>query len=257
MKELIFLGTGSSTGVPVIGCDCRVCHSDDVRDNRTRVSLYLKGERTHILFDASPDLRMQAIKHDVRHVDALFLTHAHNDHVAGIDELRIFNFIQKKSIPVYGDRDTLNDVKIRFGYIFDGVQKGGGIPHLDLNILEDYGEVQIGEFKISSVRVQHGSNRINGYIIDDHLAFVTDCNGIPEKTMEILKKRDSVIMDAVRIKRHPTHYTFDQARDALREIRPNVSYFIHMNHDYSHSDLERIYGEEVVIPYDGMRIRLP
>lgn len=256
MKTLTFFGTGSSTGIPVISCNCPVCRSDDPRDKRYRITAHLESETTSILIDVSPDIRQQAIENKLERIDGILMTHAHYDHVSGIDELRIYNFLQQGPITTYGNENTLNDIRTRFPYIFIPTQEGGGKPALDLSPLKSYEPIMIGDFKITPLPVIHGKMEIFGYLVDDRLAFITDCSRIPEQTMERLTGLHTIILDAVRIKPHPTHFSFDEAYETIEKCKPERGYFIHMNHDIGHQELEKKYGPLVTIPHDGLRIEI-
>lgn len=255
MKQLLFLGTGSSTGVPIITCECHVCKSDDLRDKRSRVSLLLESSTTSVVIDISPDFRSQAISNNLQRLDAILITHSHNDHIAGLDDVRIFNFRQKSTIPLYSSPDFLSDIGNRFRYIFTETQAGGGKPDLKLTQTEFFETFRIGDFAFTPIPLMHGSLEINGFIIDEQTAYLTDVSRIPEKTKERIRGIKRIILGAVRDRSHPTHFSFDEAAKELDNLKPEEGWFIHMTHDLNHRDLEnRFYP--VKIPYDGLQINL-
>ncbi len=251
MKRIEFLGTGTSTGVPVIRCSCPVCTSEDPADRRLRSSLFLQGRYTRLLVDTSPDFREQALRSSLEGIDFVFVTHSHNDHVAGLDDLRIFNFIQKREIPLYSDRQTLRAIRTRFPYIFQKTQTGGGKPKLELREIRFFEEVTVGEFTLMSVPVRHGDLTINGYVIDGSVAYLTDCSGIPPETEKILRNVPTVILGAVKDRPHPTHFSFEEAREALERIGCERAFFTHISQDLSHRELTERYGPRITIPADG------
>ncbi len=252
MKQIYFLGTGSSTGVPILTCKCKVCKSEDKRDKRMRPSLYLKGEKECVLIDISADFHWQALYNDIQRIDAVFLTHAHHDHIAGIDEIRIYNYKQGGAIPFYANNDTLVEVKERFSYIFKKTQEGGGKPQINLFNLSPFDTIELEEFKIKAVKIHHGEIIINGYIINDKLAYLTDCSFIPQKTFEIIKNIDVLILGAIRVKPHSTHFNFEQALEQITKINPKTAYITHMTHDLTHIALEDFFKGKVKIPHDGL-----
>jgi phosphoribosyl 1,2-cyclic phosphate phosphodiesterase len=209
-----------------------------------------------VVIDTSADFRNQMLKLDVRRLDAVVLTHAHNDHISGIDDVRMFNYIQKFEMPVYGSHKTLGELKERFAYIFKKTQEGGGKPKLKLIPIEPGNEIQFKNFHLTVVELHHGEVLVNGYIINNRLAYLTDCNFIPEQTMEKIKGLEKVIIGAIRGFKHSTHFSFSEAVEQIRIIAPQKAYFTHLTHELLHTELENEFSPEITIPYDGYRIPL-
>lgn len=253
MIKITILGCGTSTGVPMIGCDCKVCRSGDFRNNRTRASIILSLGQANILIDTSTDLRQQALKADLRHIDAVLFTHAHADHVHGIDELRSFNFIQKKPIPCYGDVCTLDRIKRMFAYIFRQHHSGGGVPKLEMN--EFSSPTSIAGLTITPIKVLHGDLPILGYRFADS-AYVTDCSCIPDDSMEKLLGLDLLILGALRYKHHSTHFNIDQALAVVNELKPKKAIFTHLSHDIDFSAASSNMPQGVSFAYDGLTIEV-
>ncbi|MBI5177982.1 MAG: MBL fold metallo-hydrolase [Nitrospinae bacterium] len=252
--KILFLGTGTSTGVPMIGCHCRVCSSTDVRDNRLRTSALISWQdgpiERNVLIDASTDLRAQALRHGLERIDAVLFTHAHADHVHGIDELRSFNFIQHEEIPCYGPPDTLEKLRRRFDYIFaETAYEGGGKPKLSLHPVEPPFEL-FGK-TVEPLPVKHGSSDVFGYRFGP-LAYVTDCNAIPPATMEKMRGLRLLVMGAVQRKPHSTHFGVDEAVAAIRSAGAKKGYLTHMNHDILHSEVSAALPSGVSLAYDGL-----
>ncbi|MBI5816279.1 MAG: MBL fold metallo-hydrolase [Nitrospinae bacterium] len=254
MANLTFLGTGTSTGIPMIGCDCPVCASSDTRDKRLRASIWVQGEGASVLVDTSTDLRAQALRAGIRRLDAVIYTHHHADHVHGIDELRSFNFLQKEPVACYGNRETLERIMRMFGYIFDDHPgKGGGKPKLALNVIE--GEICVGSLKITPVPVFHGEMEIYGYRIGS-AAYVTDCSKIPPASMKLLKGVDTLILGALGLKSHDTHFTVEKALGAIKKLAPRRAYLTHLNHNIGHKELSRSLPDNVKLAYDGLEVEI-
>ena len=251
--KVLFLGTGTSHGVPMIGCECAVCRSTDPRDTRLRPSIYLECEDgMRVLVDTTPDLRQQALRHSLTKVDAVLYTHSHADHVLGLDEVRRYNHMTRAAMPLYGDAATLADIRRIFSYVFDPVaQKGGGVPHLHLNTI--VGPFCLGRTEIRPLKVLHGGRPVTAFRIGG-FAYLTDCNEIPEETMAQLEGLEVLVLDALRRKRHPTHFTLDEAVGIARRLGARQTLFTHCCHDLGHAETCRSLPEGMALAYDGQRI---
>jgi len=246
-----FLGTGTSHGVPMIGCDCGVCRSTDPRDARTRPSIVLDlDDGLRVLVDTTPDLRAQALRYDLRRIDAILFTHSHADHLMGLDEVRRYNMLSKSPMPVYGDAATLRDVRRTFAYIFDSdAPKGGGVP--DLRLFPMAGAFCLGRQEVQPVPIRHGPWNILGFRFGG-LAYLTDCNGIPEESMALLEGLDCLVLDALRRKPHPTHFTLEQAIVMARRIGARRTLFTHIAHDLAHEETCASLPAGMALAYDGL-----
>jgi phosphoribosyl 1,2-cyclic phosphate phosphodiesterase len=252
--RVVFLGTGTSHGVPMIGCDCGTCRSDDPRDRRLRPSVLITlADGTSVLVDASPDLRAQALACGVRHVDAILFTHAHADHVLGLDDVRRFNVLQGRSIPCYGDRRTIDEVRRTFAYIFNPDPVGGGVPRIALFPLA--GEFTLGRETIVPVPIIHGAREIFGYRIGP-FAYLTDCNAIPEASWPLLDGVRLLVVDALRDRPHPTHFTVAQALDVVARIGPERAWLTHICHDLAHVVTSARLPDGVELAYDGLEVEI-
>ncbi len=253
--NILFLGTGTSTGVPSLCCTCSVCQSSHPKNKRLRSSVLLQNEGTNILIDTSTDLRQQCLTHQIRSIDHVLYTHHHADHVHGIDELRCFNYFNKMDIPCYGNKSTLEQIQKNFSYIFNGVKpEGGGIPQLTLNELNG-DDLFLGGMCITPLDIIHGSLTITGYKVGK-AAYITDCNGIPESTLEKIQGLDLLILNALGFKPHPTHFCLSQALEAIEMIRPGRAILTHINHQFDHEAVGKDLPENVSLAYDGLRIEL-
>jgi phosphoribosyl 1,2-cyclic phosphate phosphodiesterase len=249
--KVTFLGTGTSHGVPMIGCDCATCLSDDPRDKRWRPSVFVEtGGGDAILIDAGPDLRAQALRFGVRRVDAVVFTHGHADHILGLDEIRRFNALQQRPMPLYGDPATLSDIERMFSYVFDpATPRGGGLPDLQLHRVD--GPFRVGARAIVPVPIFHGARPILGFRIGD-FAYLTDCSRIPDESWRLLEGLDALVLDALRDRPHPTHYTLDQAVEAATRIAPRRTWFTHMCHDLPHAATCRRLPAGMALAHDGL-----
>jgi phosphoribosyl 1,2-cyclic phosphate phosphodiesterase len=249
--RVVFLGTGTSHGVPMIGCDCAVCRSDDPRDNRCRPSIYLElDDGLRVLVDTTPDLRAQALRFGIRRVDAVLFTHSHADHVMGLDETRRFNAIGRAPVPVYGDGRTLGDLRRTFSYIFDrDAYKGGGVP--DLRLWTIGGRFCLGRQEVVPVSLLHGGRPILGFRVG-RFAYLTDCNAIPVASYALLEGLDDLVLDALRRRPHPTHFSLDEAVREAGRIGARRTWFTHIAHDLGHAETCAGLPAGMALAHDGL-----
>ncbi|MSO55375.1 MAG: MBL fold metallo-hydrolase [Acidobacteria bacterium] len=235
----------------MIGCECATCTSTDPRDRRSRASILLQGaDGQSVLVDTTPDLRSQALAHNVRRVDAIVYTHSHADHVMGLDDVRRFNVLQRSAIPCYGDERTLADLRRIYSYIFDrDTPPGGGIPQVVLTRVA--GEFCVGSMTIVPVPLMHGSRTILGYRLGS-FAYLTDCSGIPDASWPLLTGVRTLILDALRERPHPTHLSLAQALAIVGRLAPERAYFTHMCHDLPHAETCARLPAGVELAYDGL-----
>ena len=250
--RVTFLGTGTSHGVPMIGCRCAVCTSPDPRDTRWRPSILVEfGEGPSLLVDTGPDLRAQALRFGVQRVDAVLFTHAHADHLLGLDDIRRFNHLQRSSIPCYGDPETLREVGRIFAYAFSPKQEGGGVPRLELRPVE--GPFSVGGQVVQPVPLLHGAVRIYGYRFG-RFSYLTDCSEIPESSWPLLDGTEVLVVNALRDRPHPTHFTLAQALDVIDRVKPARALITHVCHDLGHEATSRRLPARVELAYDGLRV---
>jgi phosphoribosyl 1,2-cyclic phosphate phosphodiesterase len=261
--KVTLLGTGTSHGVPMIGCDCRVCRSSDPKDRRLRPSILIELDANRhpgasavaravgtILVDTSTDLREQALARDVRRVDAILFTHSHADHVLGLDEVRRYNAMQREAIPCFADGRTIADLRQTFGYIFNSATPpGGGIPQLELHQI--LGPFMLGGVEVLPVPILHGRRPILGFRIGT-FAYLTDCSAIPDTSWPLLDGVRTLIIDALRDRPHPTHFSVAEALDAVARIAPERAYFTHIAHDLPHAETCARLPAGVELAYDGL-----
>ena len=247
------LGSGTSHGVPMIACDCAVCTSADARDRRTRPSILIQYESTTLLVDTSPELRLQCLANDVRRVDAVLYTHHHIDHLAGLDDLRRFNWLQEAAIPCYGQPATLDRLRTMFAYVFeDDPEYPSAKPRLELREID--GPLTLGGRTITPIPLLHGRMPVLGFRVGD-FAYCTDVSEIPAESWPLLAGLDVLILDALRKRPHPTHFNLEQAADHARRIGARQTYFTHIAHELPHEGTNRELPTGMALSYDGLLIK--
>lgn len=249
--RITVLGCATSTGVPIVGCNCAVCKSHEPKNKRTRSSILINLANKNVLIDSSTDLRSQALSTGLTKIDAVLYTHTHADHTHGIDDLRTFNFINKMSIPCFGSSQTIENLQDNFKYIFDESYSAGGKPKLELNTVD--GEFSIDDIRVIPIDIEHAQWIITGYRIGN-MAYLTDCSGIPEHSKESLKDLDILIIGALRYKPHPAHLSVDEALEIIEELKPKRAFFTHMGHELDYVELSGRLPAGVEPAYDGMQI---
>lgn len=251
MPKITMLGTGTSDGVPMIGCDCAVCRSPDPKDKRLRTSALLEINGKSIVIDTGTDFRYQALKYGIKRLDAILYTHSHADHVEGITELRPLTLAQGRKLPCRGSRRCIDEIHTRFYYMFNGKQSGGGIPTLDMQIITEPFEIQ--GIKIIPLPVYHGQLLIYGFRIGN-LAYITDASYIPDTTYKLLQGIEVLFINGLRPKPHPTHFSYQQAVEAGRLSGAGQCWLIHMAHHLSHQELTALLPENFHPAYDGLTV---
>lgn len=252
--EITILGSGTSTGIPVVGCRCAVCRSSDPRNHRTRCSALIGYGQYNILIDTATDLRQQALREDICHIDAVLYTHSHADHMHGIDDLRGFNLRSKDPIPLYGSPRTLERVRDNFSYIFADVEKPGYVPRLTLCPIES-GFPLFG-LEIIPIPLNHGGMQAFGYRCGP-FAYLTDCNGIPETSLPLLKGLQILVLDGLRFKPHNTHFNIPQAIQMAQTIGARQTILTHLSHEVDHPKHAPQLPEGIDFAYDGQKFSLP
>lgn len=237
----------------MIGCDCEVCRSSDPRDNRLRSSIYVEGDDGFcVLVDTTTDLRTQALRAGIRKVDAVLYTHSHADHVMGLDEIRRFNILTRQPMPLYGMRGTLEDLRRTFSYVFaPGAPRGGGVPDLRMWPIE--GPCCFGGMQVVPVPVRHGQWPVLGFRFGT-FAYLTDCNAIPEASFALLEGLDVLVLDALRHRPHPTHFSLDQAVAASKRVGARRTFFTHIAHELGHETTCAALPSGVSLAYDGLTL---
>jgi phosphoribosyl 1,2-cyclic phosphate phosphodiesterase len=256
--RLTFLGTGTSFGVPQIGCDCAVCRSTDARDKRTRSGAVLEAEGSTILIDTPPELRLQLISSGFSHVDAVVYTHEHADHINGIDDLRVFSVRQRRPLPLFGPAETLERLRSSFNYIFDDSVRpyeGTSKPRLTLHAVNPGQPVRIAGVETLPLSFEHGHLRVFGYRFGK-LAYITDIKAIPQAEREQLKGLEVLVLNALWWRPHPTHLSISEAIDTAVKLGASRTYLTHLTHETGHSELESTLPAGVYPAYDGLTVEV-
>lgn len=249
--RLTFLGTGTSTGVPTLGCRCQVCRSTDPHDKRTRPSVLLEFDGRAVVIDTSPDFRQQALRQGLDRLDAVVFTHDHADHIFGLDDVRAFYLRHKVPIPIYADERTMGSIRRVYKYIFDQDYAYGGLAKLDPHIID--GPFDLWGENLVPLQVFHGNLPVLGFRVG-LAAYVTDFSTIPESTAALLEGLDVLILDALRREPHPSHSTVEQSLKWVERLKPRRAFFTHIAHELSHETTNATLPSHVRLAYDGLSL---
>jgi len=248
--KITFLGTGTSSGVPMIGCDCEVCSSTDKKDKRLRSSILVQSPGTTLVVDTGPDFRYQMLRQKVKHLDAVVFTHPHKDHLAGLDDVRAYNFFTKKHIDIYADSLTEEAVRRDFYYAFTDT-KYPGIPELNLHTISDE-PFMVGDIPVIPVQVWHLKMPVLGFRFGK-FTYITDANRIEETEKDKIRNSEVLVLNALRKQKHISHFTLDEAIEMAGEVKAGTAYFTHLSHQMGkHGDIESELPDNIHLAYDGL-----
>jgi phosphoribosyl 1,2-cyclic phosphate phosphodiesterase len=251
---ITFLGTGTSQGVPVIGCLCEVCKSLDYRDKRLRSSVHISVNNQSFVIDTGPDFRQQMLRENINRLDAIFFTHVHRDHTAGLDDVRAYNFLQNMDMPVYGTQQTLDQLQNDFAYIFEE-HHYPGLPRIDLRPIDDK-PFTINNVSVTPLPVMHLKLPVLGFRIGD-FSYITDANFISEETYKKLEGTKVLVLNALQQEAHISHFTLQQAIEVAQKIKAEKTYFTHLSHKMGlHVDVSKQLPENIYIACDGLSVKL-
>ena len=249
---LTVLGSGTSMGVPTIGCDCAVCSSSDPHDRRTRPSVMISYNQRHVLIDTTPDFREQALREKITQVDAVFYTHTHADHILGMDDLRPLSFAHKPGrLPLYAEPGAAEFLRNMFRYIFDADYKFGGLPQVEMKAID--GPIELFGARFEPVTVIHGETPILGFRFGS-AAYLTDHSDVPAESLDRLRDLDILFLDALRYKPHPTHSTVERSLKIVDEVKPKRAFFTHICHDLGHEATNATFPRHVRLAHDGLKL---
>ncbi|MCY2934871.1 MAG: MBL fold metallo-hydrolase [Planctomycetota bacterium] len=255
--ELIFLGCGTSTGVPMIGCDCVVCQSEDPRNQRTRPSVLLRTPRGNILIDTSPEMRLQLLREKAGPVHAILYTHGHADHLFGLDDSRLFaRALGGKPVPVYCETEVEALIRTVFSYAFVEETKrfpSGGVPRLTLTNIEPFKPFDVIGYEVIPMRLDHGKFKVLGFRFGD-LAYCTDVSRIPDESFALLQGLEVLVLDALRFEKHPTHFSLAEALAVIEKLQPRQAFLTHMSHSFDYHAVSANLPPNVQMAYDGLRV---
>lgn len=251
--KVTFLGTGTSQGVPLIGCDCNVCTSADKRDNRLRSSIWIQTPETSVVIDSGPDFRYQMLRAGVKKLDAIVYTHGHKDHVAGMDDVRAYNFFTDKPVELYATKETEETLKREFSYVFSG-DNYPGIPRVNVTRIDKDNEFIINDLTFIPILVKHMHMDVLGFRIGD-FTYITDANYIPNAEIDKINGSKTLVLNALRHAKHPSHYTLEEAIEVAQSVGATNTYFTHISHQLGkHSDIEHQLPEGIHLSYDGLTL---
>lgn len=252
--RLTVLGSGTSMGVPTLGCDCKVCTSADPRDNRLRPSVMIEYDGRTVLIDTTPDFRQQALRAGLKRIDAVLYTHAHADHIMGLDDVRPLSLRQRSPIPIYGSVETLESIRSAFSYVFRDVETLSTIPKVTTHVLNG-SKLELFGLAFQPVPLMHGRGSVYGFRFGP-AAYLTDHSDIPPESLAMLHGLDVLFLDALRHKPHPTHTTVSQALRYVEQLGPKRAWFTHLSHDLPHALTEEQLPPHVRLAYDGLQISI-
>ncbi len=253
--RITVLGSGTSAGVPTLCCPCEVCHSSDERDRRLRPSILIEWEGRTVLVDTTPDFRQQALRERIERIDAILFTHAHADHIMGLDDVRPFNYKQRAEIPIYGSEETIGGIQRVFRYVFENRVTSAPVPRLEAHVFDGH-PIDLFGMAFQPLRLAHGNGTTHGFRFGS-AAYLTDHSDIPPETLERLHGLDVLFLDALRHKPHPTHSTVERSLEWVAELQPKRAFFTHICHDLPHHATESTLPAHVRLAYDGLRIEVP
>ncbi len=254
LKAVTFLGTGTSQGVPVIGCQCEVCQSEDSKDKRLRTSVFLETSNGNINIDSGPDFRQQMLRENVMELDAILFTHEHKDHISGLDDIRAFNFMSKKPMEIYCTKGVFEGLSREYHYIFNPKFQYPGIPKINTNIITKDKPFEVIGNKITPIESLHYKLPVLGYRIDNFV-YITDANYISSNELEKMKGADVLVLNALRKEKHLSHFTLEEALEIIEIVKPKKAYLTHLSHLMgTHEDTKKLLPENVSIAYDGLKI---
>jgi phosphoribosyl 1,2-cyclic phosphate phosphodiesterase len=251
--QLTVLGSGTSMGVPTLGCHCDVCRSSDPRDQRTRPSLLLSYNDRNVVIDTSPDFRAQAIREKIERLDAVIYTHGHADHILGLDDIRPFNLKQGGKIPLYASVDTQNTLRKQFAYVFDDAPTESSVPGVEMHTIT--GPFELFGLEFVPVPANHGKQPVLGFRFGG-AAYLTDFSTVPEESKKLLTGLDDFVLDALRYRPHPMHSNVEQSLALVAELKPKRAWFTHICHDLGHTDANAKLREGVQLAYDGLKFEV-
>ena len=252
--KVTFLGTGTSQGIPIICCECEVCHSKNPKDNRLRTSILIESDLAKVIIDTGPDFRQQMLRLDLKSLDAVVFTHEHKDHISGLDEVKAFNYFNKMRMPIYATERVQEALKREYAYIF-AEDKYPGIPEIDVFTVTDK-SIKIKDIELLPIDVIHYRLPVKAYRIKD-FTYITDANYISEEEKEKIKGSKIIVINALRREEHVSHFTFQQAIDLINELKPQKAYLIHISHQLGlHEEVSKELPPFIELAYDGLQIEI-
>lgn len=253
--KITFLGTGTSQGVPVIACKCDTCQSDDPKDKRLRSSVLIENDGDVFVIDAGPDFRQQMLKFNVERLDAILLTHEHKDHTGGMDDVRAYNYLQKKPMPIYCEERTANALKLEYHYVF-AKERYPGIPEFDIRLIDDKNPFRVGNTTVTPIRVMHHKLPVLGFRIKN-FAYITDANYISDEELQKLEGVEVMVLNALRKEKHISHFTLNEAIEVIQKVNPRQGILTHVSHLMGkYKDVSKVLPSNIMFSFDGLEINL-